>query len=51
MNGHTFLRSYRMLIPLGMISFMVTAYFYTVPEDYLTEEYNFPNLEQLLSVT
>ena len=41
MNGHTFLRNYRVLMLLGMASFMGTAYIYTIPEDYLTEEYIF----------
>jgi hypothetical protein len=39
MNGHTFLRNYRVLMLLGMISFMGTAFIYSVPDDYLTEEY------------
>lgn len=52
MNGHTFLRSYRVLMLLGMLSFMGTAYIYTIPEDYLTEEYvfltqsNYPRLPE-----
>ena len=39
MNGHTFLRSYRLLMLLGMLSFMGTAFVLTMPDNYLIEEY------------
>lgn len=39
MNGHTFLRSYRVLMLLGMVSFMTAAFYYSVPHDYDIEEY------------
>jgi hypothetical protein len=38
MNGHTYLRSYRIIMFLGMASFLATAFIYSVPEDYQTEE-------------
>jgi hypothetical protein len=38
MNGHTYLRTYRVLMLLGMSSFLVTAYLTAVPDDYKTEE-------------
>lgn len=41
MNGHTFLRSYRVIMLLGMTSFLATAYIYSVPEDHNVEEYPF----------
>jgi hypothetical protein len=39
MNGHTYLRSYRVIMLLGMVSFLSTAYIYSVPEDSHVEEY------------
>ena len=47
MNGHTFLRNYRVLMFLGMISFMGTAFIYTMPEDFLVEEYTLVYSEEL----
>ena len=41
MNGHTYLRTYRVLMLLGMASFLGTAFLYSVPEDYDVEEYFF----------
>lgn len=38
MNGTTYLRSYRLFVLLGMATFLATAYIYSVPEDYKTEE-------------
>ena len=38
MNGHTYLRNYRLFVLLGFASFFATAYIYSVPEDYKTEE-------------
>jgi hypothetical protein len=43
MNGHTYLRNYRVLMLLGIFSFLGTAYIYTIPDDYLVEEYPTPN--------
>ena len=48
MNGHTFLRSYRVLMMLGMLSFMTAAFYYSVPEDHDIEEYFLTYQEQLL---
>lgn len=39
MNGHTYLRTYRVLMFLGMGSFLYTAYATAIPEDFETEEY------------
>jgi hypothetical protein len=39
MNGHTYLRTYRVLMFLGMASFFYTAFATAVPEDFQTEEY------------
>ncbi len=39
MNGHTYLRTYRVLMFLGMASFLYTAFATAVPQDYQTEEY------------
>lgn len=41
MNGHTYLRTYRVLMFLGMASFLFTAFATAIPEDYQTEEYAF----------
>ncbi len=38
MNGHTFMRNYRVLMLLGMVSFIGSVFIYTVPDDYKTEE-------------
>ena len=48
MNGHTFLRNYRILMLLGMVSFMGTAFVYSIPDDYLVEEYLISNSEEPL---
>lgn len=34
MNGHTYLRTYRVLMFLGMASFLYTAFVLSVPADY-----------------
>ena len=39
MNGHTYLRTYRVLMFLGMASFLYTAFVLSVPADFETEEY------------
>ena len=39
MNGHTYLRTYRVLMFLGMASFLYTAFVTALPEDWQTEEY------------
>lgn len=41
MNGHTYMRNYRVLMLLGMVSFFATAYLYSVPQDFNIEEYLF----------
>ena len=38
MNGHTYLRTYRVLMFLGMASFLYTAFITAVPEDWDVEE-------------
>jgi hypothetical protein len=38
MNGHTFLRSYRIIMLLGTASFLYTAFSYSMPDDWQTEE-------------
>ena len=48
MNGHTYLRNYRVLMLLGMISFFATAYLSSVPDDYLIEEYTLSYPGELL---
>lgn len=47
MNGHTYFRSYRLLMLLGMVSFLATAFIYSIPDDYTTEEYFICNTEAL----
>lgn len=39
MNGHTYLRTYRVLMFLGMASFLYSAFVFSVPADHQTEEY------------
>ena len=48
MNGHTYLRTYRVLMFLGMASFFYTAYATAIPEDFQTEEYLFHYLGEQL---
>jgi hypothetical protein len=38
MNGHTYLRNYRLMVLLSYATFFGAVYLYTVPEDYKTEE-------------
>jgi hypothetical protein len=38
MNGHTFLRSYRVIMLLGTASFLYSMFSYTMPDDWQTEE-------------
>lgn len=38
MNGHTYMRSYRVIMFLSIASFLGTAFVYSVPDDYNTEE-------------
>lgn len=38
MNGHTYLRNYRLMVLLGYATFLATAFVYSIPEDYKTEE-------------
>lgn len=51
MNGHTYLRSYRVLMFLGMFSFLGTVFAYTIPDDHLVEEYPWLYSEALPSAT
>lgn len=37
MNGHTYLRSFRVLMLLGMASFFSALFIYSVPQDYQVE--------------
>jgi hypothetical protein len=48
MNGHTYLRTYRVLMFLGMASFLYTAFATAIPEDFETEEYTFDHLGEQL---
>ena len=37
MNGHTYMRTYRGVMYLGLLAFMTTLFVYSMPEEYKVE--------------